>query len=49
MEKLEMRGDTILVPEHIMNKLDEHLKMKQHACMEIATVDGAIQDAKKDQ
>lgn len=31
LEKLQMRGDTILVPEHIMKKLDEQRKMKQDA------------------
>jgi ABC-type uncharacterized transport system ATPase subunit len=47
VEMLQMCGDTILVPKHIMNKLDEHLKMKQ--CMHgNAMVDGTIQDAKKD-
>jgi len=49
VEKLQMYGDTILVHEHIMKKLDEQLKMKQDASMEIATVDGAMEDAKKDQ
>nr|TKV95654.1 hypothetical protein SEVIR_9G376500v2 [Setaria viridis] len=49
MEKLQMDGDTILVHEHIMKKLDKQLKMKQDASMEIATVDGAMEDAKKDQ
>jgi hypothetical protein len=24
-----MRGDTILLPEHVMKKLDEHYKMKK--------------------
>ena len=40
VEKLEMNGETIILPEHVQKKLDEHNeKMKQ----------GAMEDAKKDQ
>nr|TKV94310.1 hypothetical protein SEVIR_9G285600v2 [Setaria viridis] len=49
VEKLQIDRDTILVHEHIMKKLDEQLKMKQDASIEIVTVDGAMEDAKKDQ
>nr|TKW08922.1 hypothetical protein SEVIR_6G057000v2 [Setaria viridis] len=39
VEKLEMNGETIILPEHVQKKLDEHIeKMKQ----------GAMEDAKKD-
>jgi len=35
-----MNGETIILPEHVQKKLDEHIeKMKQ----------GAMEDAKKDQ
>lgn len=29
MEKIKMDGDTILVPEHVLNKLDKLRRMKQ--------------------
>ncbi|RLM84506.1 hypothetical protein C2845_PM04G07190 [Panicum miliaceum] len=31
VENLQMDGDTILVPEHVLKKLDEQKKMKQDA------------------
>jgi hypothetical protein len=49
VEKLEMNGETIILPEHVQKKLDEHIeKMKQAASIE-KMKQGAMEGAKKDQ